>query len=302
MSPAAAARTLFGTETALTALTPEVSPRRYFRPADPAAGDWLLVLSPAPAPEATTAFLDGLGIRVPAIGATIDGAYLVEDLGDRHLAHAPDATDYELLLDDWRRLAQAQLPPESPNLALALDRELFDVELGLFHGRYLCAFRGMEADSEEARQCTRELADLADAASSGPQCLQHRDFHSRNILLPPSGPPAWIDHQDLRRGPLFYDLASLYTDAYVEPPDEVYALLREAIAPLGAAFGLAAEAGEEYFLLTALQRVLKALGTFGNVIVAGRDDYRAAAVAARRHALALLDQLALYPALRGRLA
>lgn len=310
LSPADAAALLLDGQCDLQALTPEVSPRRYFRPALPdgvkstevnatdSPPQWLVVLSAAAAPQATTDFLSNLGVRVPRLGKCIDGAYLVEDLGDRHLVHAPTVAYYQQLLKSWRLLSVAQLPSEHPNCAMALDMKLFDFELGMFRDSYLIDYRSLSMSAAELGAVNDSIEELAALASAGPQCLQHRDFHSRNILLPEDGVAAWIDHQDLRSGPLFYDLASLYTDAYADLPDEVYELLRNYVTPLGADFGMDAEASEERFLLTALQRVLKALGTFGKVLAAGRNDFQSAETQARLLALALFDQLAIYPELR----
>ncbi|MDP7063213.1 MAG: phosphotransferase [Planctomycetota bacterium] len=298
LSPAAAAAALLGEACKLQALTPEVSPRRYFRPMLPDAQRWLLVLSPSPAPKATTDFLTSLGIPVPAIGETIDGAYLVEDLGDQHLVHQPTVASYRALLTQARLLREAQLPESHPNLALALDCDLFDFELGMFRDCYLLEYRGLDLSAAQHGAVEDAIKELAQLASAGPRCLQHRDFHSRNILLSEDSTPTWIDHQDLRIGPLFYDLASLYTDAYADLPDEVYALLREQVDNIGSAFDLDADAAEERFLWTALQRVLKALGTFGKVLAAGRSDFQDAEIQARQLSLALLDQLAIYPELR----
>jgi aminoglycoside/choline kinase family phosphotransferase len=70
-----------------------------------------------------------------------------------------------------------------------------------------------------------------------------------------------IDFQDARLGPDTYDLASLLRDSYVDIADRE---LDELIAYFLALKGLAD--GEEFrrrFDLMALQRNLKALGTFG---------------------------------------
>jgi|FLOH01.1.fsa_nt_gi N-acetylmuramate 1-kinase len=289
---------LFGAPAELMALTPEVSPRRYFRANPEAGATWLVVVSPTPAPHATTNFLRSLEIRSPKIGASMAGAYLVEDLGDVHLQHAPTFENYQSILQTWLQLASAELPAGHPNLRFALNRELFEVELGMFRDCYLRGYRALQLTAGAWQAIEQSLAELAVLACAGPQCLQHRDFHSRNILLPMQGGPAWIDHQDLRSGPLYYDLASLYTDAYVELPDDVFDLLRSQILPLGERCGLHPEDAMQQFLLTALQRVLKALGTFGKVLGAGRSDFEAAEIQARCFALALLDQLAIYPELR----
>lgn len=279
-------------------LTAEVSPRRYFRleGVTPEADgrSCLLVYSPDPAPQATTAFLQQLGLRVPELREVEKGYYLCEDLGDLHLAQEPDLESYRLLLRDWRKLSQHAIDAERPNPDLALDRALFERELTMFRECYLKELRGVDASLLAQLEPTCGM--LADEAARGPQCLQHRDFHSRNLLLCGGGEIAWIDHQDLRLGPLFYDLASLYTDAYVDLEDAHFDLLREEVVQLGESFGLAAEDAMTQFLWTATQRVLKALGTFGKVIGEGREDFLAAEARARPMALALCDQL---PGLEG---
>ena len=101
------------------------------------------------------------------------------------------------------------------------------------------------------------MTELADE----PRVLCHRDYHSRNLM--------WrderlciIDFQDARLGPDTYDLASLLRDSYVDLPGQV---VDELIAYFLALQGRSAEGAEfrRRFDLMALQRNLKALGTFG---------------------------------------
>ena len=93
--------------------------------------------------------------------------------------------------------------------------------------------------------------------------LCHRDYHSRNLMLH-QGTLYMIDFQDARMGPDTYDLASLLRDSYV---DLTAAQVDELIAFFLALKGEAGPDGEAEFRrrfdLMALQRNLKALGTFG---------------------------------------
>ena len=296
----AASKTFFGRALPFTELTPEASPRRYFRPqCDLApllppklkqkATSWLLVLTTDGPPIATTHFLLQHKIRVPQLGPHAQGAYLVEDLGDQHLWHQPTPENYQHLSTTWHRLLEATLPAHHPNASLRLDESLFQRELDMFVRCYLEAYRGHTFSPQTRQEITLACQRLAALASQGPQCLQHRDFHSRNILLLAEGKIAWIDHQDLRQGPLFYDYASLYTDAYTDLSDEVYQQLNLEREQLGRRFQLSAEQSLELFHHCALQRVLKALGTFGNLLAQGRKDYFSAEQRARPMALALCD-------------
>jgi hypothetical protein len=282
-------------------LTPEASARRYFRP-QPECG-WLLVLSEAPPPQPTALWLAGCGVRVPALGPARRvawrgraeaWAYLAEDFGDALFCLRPEAASYSALLQSWERFAFRELPAGHPQAALALDAALFRRELAMFLECYVESHRRRALDETARRRWLEALESLAAAAAEGPQRLQHRDFHSRNLVhlhLPAARAEeiGWLDHQDLRRGPLYYDLASLWTDAYVDLPEAVRRLLQSAVPAWAASHGLSAEAAAERFHLSALQRVLKALGTFGRLLAQGRDEYLPAERRARAHALALLD-------------
>ena len=90
--------------------------------------------------------------------------------------------------------------------------------------------------------------------------LCHRDYHSRNLMVHDGGLFV-IDFQDARMGPDTYDLASLLRDSYVDISERE---LDDLIAYFLALTGVAdAAAFRRRFDLMAVQRNLKALGTFG---------------------------------------
>lgn len=276
-------------------LTPEASARRYQRSRHPDTRGWLRVSSPEPPPRSLTEFLIAHEVRVPRVGPAIDGVYLVEDLGDVHLVHQPTPGHYAAVLALHRRYFVAELPTGHPNRALTLDAALFRRELDLFAEAFLWRYVDPHADATQHAAVTKSLHRLAEWAADGPQALQHRDLHSRNVLIV-DGSVALIDHQDMRRGPLFYDLASLATDAYVDLDEDVRGLLAAEQARLGDMAGMDAKACTRQARRTALQRVLKALGTFGRLLGEGRGDYRPAAERAARHAQLLLADCAAHDA------
>ena len=110
-----------------------------------------------------------------------------------------------------------------------------------------------------------EWASIVDELASEPRVLCHRDYHSRNLMWF-DGALHVIDFQDARMGPDTYDLVSLLRDSYVDLPEALvddlityyYALSRGGEAPPPAAAEF-----RRRFDLMALQRNLKALGTFG---------------------------------------
>jgi aminoglycoside/choline kinase family phosphotransferase len=96
--------------------------------------------------------------------------------------------------------------------------------------------------------------------------LCHRDYHSRNLMLH-RGSLYIIDFQDARMGPDTYDLVSLLRDSYVDlTPAQVDELIAYFLALAHGAGGVTPDEEVEFrrrFDLMALQRNLKALGTFG---------------------------------------
>ncbi|MBC8370479.1 MAG: phosphotransferase [Planctomycetes bacterium] len=284
----------------LLELSPEASPRRYFRVA---LQNKLLVSSEQPPATDCQDILSKCGIATPKYFNAVEGGYLIEDCGDQHLSNEPSTANYQALIDDWFTFSRVQLASSHPNFALALDTELFTHELRQFVNCYLIEYLQCELSQTQLEHLHQLCAHLAADAGAGPQCLQHRDFHCRNIMLHPKHPqPLWIDFQDMRRGPIFYDLASLFTDAYLDLGDDIFKLINAAVMRLGNEHAMHHDDCHPQFLVTALQRVLKALGTFGFLINNGRSEYRDAARRATICALGLLDQLPEYYDLRQHLS
>lgn len=90
-------------------------------------------------------------------------------------------------------------------------------------------------------------SDTCDRLRNLPTELAHRDFHLRNILVREHG-CCIIDFQDTRLAPEGYDTASLLFDNYADLSD--------------VAHGLFSGLDDPAFRWVALQRSLKALGTF----------------------------------------
>jgi aminoglycoside/choline kinase family phosphotransferase len=107
-----------------------------------------------------------------------------------------------------------------------------------------------------------EFSSIADELAAEPRVLCHRDYHSRNLMV--HGQRLYvIDFQDARQGPDTYDLVSLLRDSYVDLEErEVEGLIAYFLA-LKEDHTLQASKFRRRFDLMALQRNLKALGTFG---------------------------------------
>lgn len=271
--------------------------------ADEEAGAFVACVMAAPYAPGALPFVNSarlyrrLAVRTPRIGfeAPDLGVLALEDLGDRLLQTAAREGDPQapalygeairILGTIQRRGAKIGASDRAGRylaFAMRLDEALFARELRFFGEHFVSPVRGSTPDPE----LERLLAALAAEAASTPQALCHRDYHSRNLMVcdPGSGSaPALtvIDHQDTRLGPRLYDLASLARDPYVAGSGPSFPLpFRETalVRRFARETGLAAPPGElaEELDTVALQRQLKALGTYGyQVHRRGNAVYRA---------------------------
>jgi aminoglycoside/choline kinase family phosphotransferase len=133
---------------------------------------------------------------------------------------------------------------------------------GLFVKHFCVAFRGVAFTDDDRAAIMHELAAMVAELAAEPRVLCHRDYHSRNLMLR-DDQLFIIDFQDARMGPDTYDLVSLLRDSYVDLRDEQ---VDELVAYFLAVRGTGPDEAVEFrrrFDLMALQRNLKALGTFG---------------------------------------
>jgi len=102
--------------------------------------------------------------------------------------------------------------------------------------------------------------------------LNHRDFHSRNIMISGRG-HCIIDFQDARMGLPHYDLASLIRDSYVHLDDALYETLLDYYYRSARERDITAMERDEfdyYMDIMAFQRNVKALGSFGWLVSCGK--------------------------------
>lgn len=271
-------------------LTGDASDRRYFRVMSADGGSEVLAVHAGPIefealPFANVArLLREVPLPVPLILGHSDDLGIVaqQDLGDvtlqAHLGAASPAehsalcrqavTLIELL---QRRGAELRSDVYVP-YRMAFDVEKLTWELNFFVRHFIEGYRGIALSDAEKRALDEEWAALAGELALEPPVLCHRDYHSRNLMLH-NGSLYIIDFQDARMGPDTYDLASLARDSYVDTTDDE---LDDLIAYFLALKKETAGAGYERdfrrrFDLMALQRNLKALGTFGYQTMARRN-------------------------------
>ena len=171
------------------------------------------------------------GVRVPEVLASDleHGFLLLEDLGVNTYLHDLDADNADALFDGafvQLMKLQAITPPTGfPRY----DHERLAMESRLFDEWFCVRHLGMTLDCGEMEMLDAAYLYLVDAALAQPQVLVHRDFMPRNLMRTTTGAsPAVIDFQGAVVGPIAYDPASLFKDAFISWPEErVHSWLRE---------------------------------------------------------------------------
>jgi len=216
---------------------------------------------------------------LPGIISSDDGHGLIleEDLGALTLKKycaSRDATDasvdatYKKALD-----ALAQWQGLDPGMSATIAARDMDNEMFLWESEYFtthCVKEYFGLDRLVSDEWERERQCIAAEAAAFPKVCIHRDFQSENIMVQ-DGRIRFVDFQGARRGPAAYDVASLLLDPYV-------ARLTPAVGTRLLDYYLSiapAVVTKHSFRICALQRLMQALGAFGNLSIhKGKDWYR----------------------------
>ena len=250
----------------------DVSPRRYARVGASEGGTAIVAAYPAEMRAvllrflASTELLAAAGVRVPRVLACDAGRgwVLQEDLGERTLYDLGDRPWAELApwLDAAAEAARrvGALPLDRVNAlgSPPLDGALLSRELDATFDVLLLP-HGLVAPGEE-RELREALGELCTRLGGAPPVACHRDFMARNLVPLADLAIGVLDHQDLRAGPRWYDLASLANDSLFVPTP-----LAERWLERSGAVG-----GERTaYHRAAAQRGLKAAGTFARFAARG---------------------------------
>jgi N-acetylmuramate 1-kinase len=256
----------------------DASFRRYFRWK---AGERTLIIMDAPPDrEDSQPFVKVAGllaeaqVRVPAIyQADLEQGYLLlEDLGARTFLQSIQAGIgaeqlerlFEGALHALVRWQGSSRPGELP----PYDEAVLRRELGLFPEWYVARHLGREFTPNEAAAWEALCDLLLSSILAEARVFVHRDYMPRNLMTS-EGEPGVLDFQDALYGPVSYDAACLFADAFFSWSVEqrqcwlrrYWEMARDASVPV--------PADCEVFLaqarLMAVQRHLKVLGIFARI-------------------------------------
>ncbi|MDX1454900.1 MAG: phosphotransferase [Gammaproteobacteria bacterium] len=259
----------------ISTVSADASFRRYFR-GQKGASSWILVDAP-PDREDSDAFcaiaarLANAGLVVPEVLARDAGrGFLVlSDLGDRVLLQALQAGPSETQVEQHVGQALAALVTlQSKADASGLppyDERLLRQELALFPDWYLARERGQSFSTAEQADWEAACDCLVASALEQPRVFVHRDFMPRNLMVTDRG-PGIIDFQDAVRGPVTYDLVSLFRDAFISWPESRIESWCAAYREQAEAAGIALPADLQQSMdLMGMQRHLKVIGIFSRL-------------------------------------
>jgi aminoglycoside/choline kinase family phosphotransferase len=265
----------------------DASFRRYFRiesknPDFPT----LIVMDAPPQHEPLDAFikvdllLENAGLNVPKIleKNIADGFLLLNDLGAKtYLAELNNESADYLYKDATHALVQMQLASK-PDVLPNYDEALLQRELDLFPEWYLQKHLQIELTEIQQSQIKQAFALIIENNLAQAKVYVHRDYHARNLMVTEINNPGVIDFQDAVYGPITYDAASLWRDAYIAWPEErvIDWVIKFWEAGRKAGLPMTDDFGQFYrdFQWMGLQRHLKVLGIFARLFHRdGKDGY-----------------------------
>lgn len=271
----------------ITPASADASFRRYFR-ATFTDGQTRIVMDAPPQHENCRPFIhiaklfEDAGTHVPHVYAQDleQGFLLLSDLGSitylQALCEGNADTARELYgaaTDALIRIQLASRENELPNY----DEALLMREMRLFPEWYVGKHLQATLDEKQSAVLETVFQRILQNNLAQPRVYVHRDYHSRNLMVTTPN-PGILDFQDAVYGPITYDLASLFKDAYIRWEEEqimdwlirYWEKARKAGLPVHADFG---EFYRDYEWM-GVQRHIKVLGIFARLYHRdGKDGY-----------------------------
>jgi hypothetical protein len=261
----------------------DASFRRYFRASF--NDNTLIVMDAPPQHEDCKPFLhvakllEDAGVHVPHIHAQNleQGFLLLSDLGDSTYLQALKKDNanklYSAATDALIKIQLSSREDELPNYDEALLRR----ELNLFPEWYIAKHLGVTLTKKQHDNLERVFQRIITNNLAQPRVYVHRDYHSRNLMLSEPN-PGILDFQDAVYGPITYDLASLFKDAYIKWDEEELMdwIIRYWEKARNAGLPVREDFGEFYrdYELMGVQRHIKVLGIFARLYHRdGKESY-----------------------------
>lgn len=253
----------------------DASFRRYFRTS---AGGRSYIIMDAPPPQEdcrpfvqVAGLLQDAGVHVPSILAQDlgRGFLLLEDLGTQTYLDVfkVSTAEADRLFEDALGALVLWQKASRPGVLAPFDRVLLHRDLMLYPDWYVTKHLKLELSALEMVTLQDAFKLLEDSALAQPQVYVHRDYMPRNLMLSEPNPGV-LDFQDAVYGPLTYDVASLFKDAFFSWPEEQVIAWRRRYRERALAAGMPVPEVKEFERACdwmGMQRHLKVMGVFARI-------------------------------------
>ena len=236
------------------------------------------------------------------------GIILYEDLGDITLEQEFFKTRnpygvlgyYRMSIDELLKIHLQATNDHSPCVAfnLEFDIEKLSWEMNFTRKHFL---EGILQYPHQTQELMKEFDQLTSLLHQQKKWIQHRDYHSRNIMVFQNKVRV-IDFQDARMGLVQYDLVSLLRDAYVPVPQTLeQELLDYYLYRAKTDYNIEWNRNEFDYIyeVQSIQRLFKAVGSFASFWMLRKDRrYLKYIPSTIQRVKKSLDQLSEFPVLQ----
>jgi len=219
---------------------------------------------------------NSFGLPVPKVYMVDEAScsVLQEDLGEHNLldnilppGHEKKSGNVRILYPEvidslikWQEISRSLFSSCSNLWLRRFDFAALKWETDYFTQNYLKGHKGIAEIPEYVHNFYSLLAVSVEAQH---KVLMHRDFQSQNIMVKPNSEIAFVDFQGARRGTMFYDLASLLWDPYVELSlNEIRDFFEYWCVSYRETRTYSRDDAWESFIHASLQRVMQAMGAY----------------------------------------
>jgi aminoglycoside/choline kinase family phosphotransferase len=169
------------------------------------------------------ALLRGAGLNAPKVIARdlAQGFLLLSDLGNvSYMSMLREGREVDRLFGDattalvgWQGASRAGELPE-------YDEALLRRELSLFPDWYIARHLGITLTPAQSASLDGVFQSILARNLAESRVFVHRDFMPRNLMVCADENPGILDFQDAVHGPISYDVASLFRDAFISWDEE----------------------------------------------------------------------------------
>ena len=213
----------------LTPASEDASFRRYFRITTP-SGTRIVMDAPTAFEDCrpfikVAGLMNDAGVQAPKILAAdlSQGFLLLTDLGAKTYLDVLNDDNFDALFRPANdALVKWQLASK-PDVLPLYDAALLQRELSLFPDWYVARHLRVELSNTQRETLSQMFALIVNANLAQEKVYVHCDYMPRNLMASDDAHetnPGVIDFQDAVYGPIGYDIASLYRDAFISWDEE----------------------------------------------------------------------------------